>query len=51
MEEALKNLKTAQDRAMALRPKVGGFPYLAENLRLAGVNRNHWSLLGARAFT
>jgi hypothetical protein len=24
---------------MAIRPKVGGFPYLAETLRLAGVTR------------
>jgi len=31
-------------RAMAGRPKVGGFPYLAETLRLAGVKRNLWSL-------
>jgi uncharacterized protein YbcV (DUF1398 family) len=31
-------------RAMAIRPKVGGFPYRAETLRLAGVKRNIWSL-------
>jgi uncharacterized protein YbcV (DUF1398 family) len=29
---------------MAIRPKVGGFPYLAEVLRLAGVTRNFWYL-------
>ncbi len=29
---------------MAGRPKVGGFPYLAEVLRRAGVTRNLWSL-------
>jgi len=29
---------------MALRPKVGGFPYLAETLRQAGVTRNLWFL-------
>ena len=29
---------------MEIRPKVGGFPYLAETLRLAGVTRNIWSL-------
>lgn len=29
---------------MAIRPKVGGFPYLAEVLRRAGVTRNVWSL-------
>ena len=29
---------------MASRPKAGGFPYLAETLRRAGVTRNIWSL-------
>jgi uncharacterized protein YbcV (DUF1398 family) len=29
---------------MAIRPKVGGFPYLAEVLREAGVTRNLWFL-------
>ena len=29
---------------MAIRPKVGGFPYLAETLRRAGVTRNVWTL-------
>ncbi len=29
---------------MAIRPKVGGFPYLAEALWRAGVTRNVWSL-------
>src|SRR5689334_15349065 len=29
---------------MSIRPKVGGFPYLAEALRQAGVTRNQWSL-------
>ncbi len=29
---------------MAARPKVGGFPYLAEELRRAGVTRNVWFL-------
>lgn len=31
-------------RAFAGRPKVGGFPYLAETLRQAGVTRNLWYL-------
>lgn len=31
-------------RAGAIRPKVGGFPFLAEALRQAGVTRNIWSL-------
>lgn len=29
---------------MAIRPRVGGFPYLAETLRRAGVTRNLWFL-------
>jgi uncharacterized protein YbcV (DUF1398 family) len=29
---------------MAVRPRVGGFPYLAETLRQAGVTRNLWFL-------
>ncbi len=44
MSKAIENLKAAQQRAMAGRPKVGGFPYLAETLRRAGVTRNLWFL-------
>jgi uncharacterized protein YbcV (DUF1398 family) len=44
MSKALENLLAAQERAMAIRPKVGGFPYLAETLRCAGVTRNFWYL-------
>lgn len=44
MSEAIENLQRAQQRAMAGRPKVGGFPYLAETLRRAGVTRNLWYL-------
>jgi uncharacterized protein YbcV (DUF1398 family) len=44
MSDAIENLKAAQQRAMAIRPKIGGFPYLAETLRRAGVMRNVWSL-------
>jgi uncharacterized protein YbcV (DUF1398 family) len=33
MSKAVENLQKAQKRAMAGRPKVGGFPYLAETLR------------------
>ncbi len=44
MSRAIENLQAAQKRAMAGRPKVGGFPYLAENLRRAGVTRNLWYL-------
>lgn len=44
MSEVIDNLRDAQRRAMANRPKVGGFPYLAETLRRAGVTRNIWFL-------
>ena len=44
MSKAVENLQAAQKRAMAGRPKVGGFPYLAETLRRVGVTRNIWSL-------
>lgn len=44
MCKAIENLVTAQQLAMKIRPKVGGFPYLAEILRLAGVARNIWYL-------
>ena len=44
MSKAIDNLQAAQARAMSGRPKVGGFPYLAETLRRAGVTRNLWFL-------
>jgi uncharacterized protein YbcV (DUF1398 family) len=44
MSAATENLLAAQQRGMAGRPKVGGFPYLAETLRRAGVTRNQWFL-------
>lgn len=44
MSRAIENLRAAQQRAIAGRPKVGGFPYLAEVLRQAGVTRNLWFL-------
>jgi uncharacterized protein YbcV (DUF1398 family) len=44
VSEAIENLQAAQRRAMAGRPKVGGFSYLAETLRRAGVKRNQWFL-------
>lgn len=44
MSKAVEKLQAAQQRAMAIRPKVGGFPYLAEVLRQAGVNRSLWFL-------
>jgi len=44
MSKAIANLQAAKERAMAIRPKVGGFPFLAETLRRAGVTRNVWFL-------
>lgn len=35
--------------AMANRPKIGGFPFLAECLRKAGVRHNIWSLPAAQS--
>jgi uncharacterized protein YbcV (DUF1398 family) len=44
MSKAIDDLQAALQRAMAGRPIVGGFPYLAETLRRAGVTRNLWFL-------
>ena len=44
MSDAIDNLQAALQRALAGRPAVGGFPYLAETLRRAGVTRNLWFL-------
>lgn len=44
MNKAIENLIEAQKFVMSTRPKVGGFPYLAEALRQAGVTRNLWQL-------
>lgn len=44
MSKAIDNLMKAMKQAAEIRPKVGGFPYLAESLRRAGVTRNLWSL-------
>jgi uncharacterized protein YbcV (DUF1398 family) len=44
MSKAIENLMAAQKRAMEIRPKIGGFPFLAEVLRQSGVIRNIWSL-------
>lgn len=41
---AKEKLEVAMQYVMAHRPEVGGFPFLAECLRLAGVSHNVWSL-------
>lgn len=40
----IDTLTEAQTHAMSVRPKIGGFPVLAEVLRRAGVKKNLWSL-------
>lgn len=49
MSRAIENLTEAMTKAQAIRPRVGGFPYLAEVLRQAGVTRNTWSLPSAQS--
>jgi uncharacterized protein YbcV (DUF1398 family) len=49
MSKAIDNLMEAMKRAEKIRPRVGGFPYLAEVLRQAGVTRNVWSLPGCQS--
>ncbi len=44
MSKAIANLLEAQKLAIKIRPKIGGFPYLAEVMRQSGVTRNIWSL-------
>jgi uncharacterized protein YbcV (DUF1398 family) len=44
MSKPIDNLTKAMEQAAAIRPKVGGFPYLAECLRRTGVTRNICSL-------
>jgi len=44
MSKAILILTTAMKQAQETRPKVGGFPHLAETLRRAGAKRNVWSL-------
>src|ERR1700689_3876196 len=49
MSKAIESLQAAQQRAMAGRRRAGGFPYLAEVLRQAGVTRNLWFLPAAQS--
>ena len=44
MSRAVANLEAAKERAMKIRPRIGGFPFLAEILRRAGVTKNIWTL-------
>lgn len=44
MSPNVEKLMSTIQYAMKIRPKVGGFPYLAEALRASGVIKNTWSL-------
>lgn len=44
MSKAIENLIKAQQFAISVRPKIGGFPYLAEALKQEGVIKNIWNL-------
>ncbi len=44
MNTLTEKLIEAQKYAMSIRPKIGGFPVLAEVLRQAGVQVNRWSI-------
>lgn len=50
MKTAREKLLIAQEYAMTNRPKVGGFPFLAECLRQAGVEKNVWHLPSVHCF-
>ena len=41
---AIELVQGAMKKAEKIRPKVGGFPYLAECMREAGVLKNVWTL-------
>lgn len=44
MSELIENIQGALQYGASVRPNVGGFPYLAEFMRQAGVRRNEWHL-------
>lgn len=44
MGSIVDKLVEAQKYAISIRPKIGGFPLLAEVLRQSGVYKNRWSL-------
>jgi uncharacterized protein YbcV (DUF1398 family) len=49
LETAKKRIQKAMEYAIEHRPSVGGFPFLAECLRQAGVQHNIWSLPSAQS--
>ncbi len=44
MNKIVDKIIEAQQYAISIRPKAGGFPILAEVLRQAGVKMNRWFL-------
>lgn len=46
----LNDLKNAMSKSEKVRPKVGGFPYLAECLREEGFTKNTWYLPSGDSF-
>ncbi|MFZ4713730.1 MAG: DUF1398 domain-containing protein [Bacteriovoracaceae bacterium] len=44
MSNLVEKLIETQKYAMSIRPKIGGFPFLAEALRESGVIMNRWIL-------
>jgi uncharacterized protein YbcV (DUF1398 family) len=49
MSNIVDKLTEAQKKAMAIRPKTGGFPVLAEVLRQSGDRRKRWTLPSCQA--
>lgn len=45
-----KNLQNAMSKSEKVRPKIGGFPYLAECLREEGFIKNTWYLPSGDSF-
>jgi uncharacterized protein YbcV (DUF1398 family) len=50
MNKSIESLQAAQKHAMAHRPKVGGFPFLAECLRRPGCDATFGHYLLRKAF-
>lgn len=46
----LNNFKNAMAKSEKVRPKIGGFPYLAECLREEGLTKNTWCLPSGDSF-
>lgn len=44
MSKLVERLTETQKYALSIRPKAGGFPFLAEALRKSGVIMNRWTL-------